>query len=97
MSRQTEPASTTYIRNASIGTERVEDHLFLIDPARNRIHALNGTAADIWEIMQDATTLNELVQLYVEAYPAQPPKRLKQDLLLVIDKLTSFGIIGHPG
>ena len=83
MIRQAGQPGARYIQNGAFEYERIEDHIFLIDPAQNRIHALNAAAAGIWDLLDEGTTLNELVQLFHEAYPNQPRKQLHCPLPLL--------------
>jgi Coenzyme PQQ synthesis protein D (PqqD) len=93
MSRQAGQPIASYVQNRAIEFERIDDHIFLIDPARNRIHALNAAAAAVWELLDEETSLSELVQVFHEAYPGQTRKQLTQDILVVLGNLQRIGAI----
>lgn len=77
---------------ADIATTDVDDELMMYNPADGATHALNLTAALVWESCDGAHTLDEIAQELAGDFKVPLP-RARADVDTVIGKLYHLGLL----
>lgn len=70
-----------------------KDEWALYDPRTDRVHALNLTAAVVWEHCDGTRTAEELAEVLVEHFPDAPRKRLVEDVLSALRRFDEEGLV----
>lgn len=59
-------------RSAAVTLERVGQEAILHDRERGRVHVVNSSAAQLWELCDGQATLDEIVTAFAASYGARP-------------------------
>ncbi len=93
--------STLYAKDSDIVSRRVVDEVLLV-PVRRTVgeidclYALNEVAARIWELIDGLTPLQAVRDAIVAEFDVSKSEA-QQDLMLLVDQLTSIGAIREAG
>ena len=82
-----------YLRKADISEVTVEGEGFLADAQGAAIHHLNKTGSAIWTLLAEPTTLEEMVELLLVAFPETGRDQVENDLGILINSLVSKNLI----
>ncbi|MEX0690532.1 MAG: PqqD family protein [Gemmatimonadales bacterium] len=69
-----------------------DDEWALFDPAANRVHALNLSAAIVWEHCDGSLDVAGLANVVRASFP-QPPSTAEADVRSVLQRLTDEGLV----
>jgi PqqD family protein of HPr-rel-A system len=69
-----------YGRVPGLITEVVDNEIFVLDPGKGRIHAMNASAAALWQLLEEPAALAELVEDFAAAFPAVSRTKLQRDI-----------------
>ena len=74
---------------------RIEDDdcALLFDPDNGRVEMLNGTAVDIWQLLDGERSLQEVVECLAERYDGFDETATRQ-VLAVVEHLAGLGAVG---
>jgi len=78
---------TQYQRNESILQRDVDGEVFLIDDVRGNIHALDPFASGIWRLLENPVSVNEIVAVFLAAFPDRQPKEIRRHVNRFVDSL----------
>jgi hypothetical protein len=76
----------------TVSAEELGDELSLFDSATGKAAALNGTARDIWALIDGETTVDEVVAMLARAYRVEP-EVIDRDVRTALDRLVAEGFI----
>lgn len=71
---------TRYRRNPSVESAPLQDETILYHPEKNKFCLLNGTAAFLWERLEQPTTEESLSADIVAQFPGVDAARAEQDV-----------------
>ena len=81
-------------RAPGIHQRRVDDELFLVNPAGDAIYHLNTVGAALWRLLGQPLPLTEAVAVLQQAFPAVPRARIERDVGAIVADLAKRGLIG---
>lgn len=73
----------------------LDGDISLFDPATRNAAVLNGTASDVWRLLDGDHSLEEIVGLLARAYGVEPAE-IRGDVTRTIDELTTSGFLPPP-
>ncbi len=77
----------TYGRNPAILHKEVDGEIFLIDDIQGKIHALDAMAGGIWRLLEQPTTVYEIVATFSAAFPDRKTKDLRRHISRFLDDM----------
>ncbi|HKK08593.1 MAG TPA: PqqD family protein [Gemmatimonadota bacterium] len=72
------------------------DGAVLLSTREEVYFGLNRTGARIWELLAETSTLDELCARLGEDFPDAPEEGLREDVVELLDRLASEGLIRVP-
>lgn len=76
----------------------IGDRLYLADAEGRAIHRLDPLATVIWEVLEDATSAQDLEGMLFDAFPDTGRDRIAADLRRILDRFAQAGLIeADPG
>jgi hypothetical protein len=78
-----------------VSSEELGDDLSLFDSATGTAVALNGTARDIWSLVDGEAGLDEIVATLARAYRIEP-EAIENDVRTALDHLVEAGFVVPP-
>ncbi len=88
-----EGATEGYGRASGVITEIVDSEIFVLDPEKGRIHAMNTTAAALWRLLEEPATLAELVDDFAAAFPALSRTKLTREIEQGLASIKEKGLL----
>jgi PqqD family protein of HPr-rel-A system len=85
--------STAYRRNPAIEASPMQGEALLFDPATNRFCLLNGTAAFVWDRLQEPATAEQLAAQVSEHFEAPESARVEQDVRAALQRFTELALV----
>ena len=79
----------------TVSGEELGDDLSLFDSASGTAMALNGTASDIWSLVDGEATFDEVVETLARAYRVEP-EAIEADVRAALDRLVGAGFVIRP-
>jgi Coenzyme PQQ synthesis protein D (PqqD) len=76
----------------TVSAEELGDDLSLFDSASGKAVALNGTARDIWELVDGEASVDDMVATLAQAYRVEPGT-IEGDVRVALDRLVAEGFI----
>ena len=83
---------TRVVRNQKIVNHKFEGKIYLLDPQKNEIRALNQTAGLIWQNADKNTTVEELIKKVVAKFDA-PANIIGADVIKFVNKYLKAGLL----
>ena len=72
---------------------RLDDEWVVYDPRTNRLHALNLSAALIWEHLTGQLTEEEIAAELARAYGTDEHERVRGDVRAAVQRLAAEGLL----
>ncbi len=88
-----EGAAEGYGRVPGVITELVDNEIFVLDPDKGRIHAMNPSAAALWRLLEEPATLAELVEDFAAAFPAVSRTKLQREIEQGLASIREKGLL----
>ena len=85
--------SARYRRHPGAAERRVGDALFLAQRDRGSLYRLNPTVAALWNLLATPVTLQEAVEVFVQAVPSERRARLAHDVEMMLDDLVEEDLV----
>jgi len=79
----------------TVSSQELGDELSLFDSASGTAVALNGTARDIWSLVDGEATFDEVVATLGRAYRVEPAS-IEADVRTALDQLVEAGFVIRP-
>jgi PqqD family protein of HPr-rel-A system len=95
MSNESKP--TSWRRDAALPFQRMEEETIVVDPKAREVHLFNETGARIWELLETASSVDEIVATLAEEYEAASPDDLRREVQAFLDDLGSKGLAAPKG
>lgn len=74
----------------------IDDDLLLWSVQDRRLHVLNATAANVWLLADEATTVDEMIQALAESYGVEP-ERIEGDVSALVQRFLDAGLCVSEG
>ena len=85
--------STAYRRNPSIEASPMQGESLLFDPATNRFCLLNGTAAFVWDRLEQPATAEQLAAEVSRHFAGPGPAQVEQDVRAALQRFTDLALV----
>ena len=82
-----------FVRNPKVVERQVDDAIFLIDPENDTIFHLNQLGTGLWRLMAEPTELVTAVGIVQQAFPDDPPERVRRDVVELIGDLVKNKLV----
>lgn len=79
-------------RNPAILKRRIDDTVFLVNPADDTIFYLNPLSAGLWKLLADPISIADAGRIVQEAFPDTPPAQIAADVAKLIAELEKKGL-----
>lgn len=95
---ETQTATTVHpdelmVQASGVVAVHIDGDNFLAAPNGREIHYLNQGAASIWQMLAQAASHEQIVEILSVAYPDQPPERINTDVTATLGAFTASGVI----
>ena len=93
-------SKATYCRNPEVMHREVDGEIFLIDDIQGKIHALDAMAGGIWRLLEQPTTVYDIVATFSAAFPDRKTKDLRRHISRFLDDMQHNNLavrITNPG
>jgi PqqD family protein of HPr-rel-A system len=90
-----EDKPTTWRRDAALPFQRMDEEALVVDPRTREVHLLNETGARIWELLETARTVDELVATLADEYEGAPPEALRREVETFVSDLGGKGLVAR--
>jgi PqqD family protein of HPr-rel-A system len=88
-----ETKTTSWRRDPTLPFQRMDEDAIVVDPRSREVHLLNETAARIWELLEDATSVDELSELLADEYEGATPDELRREVEAFVSDLGGKGLL----
>jgi PqqD family protein of HPr-rel-A system len=95
MSQDDKP--TSWRRDPSLPFQRMEEEAIVVDPRQRSVHLLNETAARIWELLEAAHSVDDLVEALADEYEGASPEELRREVEAFVADLSGKGLLTARG
>ena len=95
MNDPTKPQS--WRRAEALPFQRLEEETIVVDPRSREVHLLNGTGARIWDLLETASSVDELVAALGEEYEGATPEELRREVEAFLGDLGGKGLLASRG
>ena len=85
------------LRDPALPFQRLDEEAIVVDPRTRAVHLLNETGARIWELLEEASTVDELVDALAEEYEGAAPEALRREVEAFIADLGGKGLLASRG
>jgi len=85
--------TTSWRRDPTLPFQRMDEDAIVVDPRSREVHLLNETAARIWELLETATSADELTELLAEEYEGASPDELRREVESFLGDLGGKGLL----
>jgi PqqD family protein of HPr-rel-A system len=97
MSTSDETKAQSWLREPTLPFQRLDEEAIVVDPRTREVHLLNETGARIWELLEEASTVDELVEALADEYEGAAPDALRAEVEGFIADLGGKGLIAPRG
>jgi PqqD family protein of HPr-rel-A system len=94
MSNQKTPS---FVREDALPFQRLDEETIVVDPRSREVHLLNETAARIWELLETASSVDELVEALGDEYEGATPEDLRREVEAFLGDLGARGLLASRG
>jgi PqqD family protein of HPr-rel-A system len=91
VTNETKPAS--FRRESALPFQRMDEETIVVDPRTREVHLLNETAARIWELLEEASSVDDIVEVLAEEYEGAAPEELRREVEAFLVDLGSKGLL----
>jgi sensor domain CHASE-containing protein len=82
-----------YTRTPNVVHRKMDDSIFLADQNVDSVFHLNQTGAAIWHLLEQPTTMEEIITTLNAAFPAISCDEIEKDVRKVFRQLSGKGLI----
>jgi len=88
---------TSWLRDATLPFQRMDEEAIVVDPRTREVHLFNETGARIWELLETASSVDELCAALAEEYEGAPPEALRGEVESFVSELGGKGLLKPRG
>lgn len=82
-----------YVRNPAVKETVVDDELFLAQSATGAMYYLDTISMGVWRLLDEARSREELVDVYMAAFPNVDREQIEQDLTHFLEDMLAQGVV----
>jgi len=82
-----------YQQKPDVHLRQMDDQFFLADIDTDTVFHLNSIGSAVWRLLEDPISIDETVNLLVDAFPETEASRIMTDVYALFEKLSSHGLI----
>jgi PqqD family protein of HPr-rel-A system len=97
MSTSDETKAQSWLRDPTLPFQRLDEEAIVVDPRTREVHLLNETGARIWELLEEESTVDELVEALSDEYEGATPEALRGQVQAFIADLGGKGLVAPRG
>jgi PqqD family protein of HPr-rel-A system len=97
MSSPDETKAQSWLREPTLPFQRLDEEAIVVDPRTREVHLLNETGARIWELLEEESTVDELVEALADEYEGAAPDALRAEVEGFIADLGGKGLVAARG
>jgi PqqD family protein of HPr-rel-A system len=87
----------SFRREDALPFQRLDEETIVVDPRSREVHLLNETAARIWELLETASSVDELVEALRDEYEGAEPEELRREVEAFLSDLSARGLLASRG
>ena len=84
-------------RAQTLPFQRMDEETIVVDPRSREVHLLNGTGARIWDLLETASSVDELVDALADEYEGAPAEELRREVEGFLADLQTKGLVAAKG
>jgi PqqD family protein of HPr-rel-A system len=88
-----ESKPTTWRRDPTLPFQRMDEDAIVVDPRTREVHLLNETAARIWELLEEPSSVDELTEVLADEFEGAPPEALRLEVEAFVTDLGGKGLL----
>jgi PqqD family protein of HPr-rel-A system len=92
-----ETKTTSWRRDPALPFQRMDEEAIVVDPRSREVHLFNETAARIWELLETASSVDELCEALADEYEGAPPEALRSEVETFVSELGGKGLLMPRG
>jgi PqqD family protein of HPr-rel-A system len=85
--------AASFRREAALPFQRMDEETIVVDPRAREVHLLNETAARIWDLLESASSVDEIVEALADEYEGAPPEELRREVEAFLGELGGKGLL----
>jgi PqqD family protein of HPr-rel-A system len=85
------------LREPTLPFQRLDEEAIVVDPRTREVHLLNETGARIWELLEEESTVDELVEALADEYEGAAPEALRREVAGFISDLGGKVLVAPRG
>jgi PqqD family protein of HPr-rel-A system len=97
MTMPNETKAASFRREDALPFQRLDEETIVVDPRSREVHLLNETAARIWELLETASSVDEIVEALGDEYEGAPPEELRREVEAFLSDLGARGLLASRG
>lgn len=79
-------------RNNAYPFQRIKDEIVIVEPRNRQMHHLNEIGTDIWELLFEPHTIQEIISQIMEEYEVDTAT-LQRDVISFLQEMMSHNLI----
>jgi hypothetical protein len=87
----------TFRRDNALPFQRMSEELLVVDPKSRNVHLFNETGGRIWELLAEATSVDDLVSALADEYEGATPEALRAEVESFLADLQGKGLLLRSG
>jgi PqqD family protein of HPr-rel-A system len=88
-----ESKSARLRRDPALPFQRMDEDAIVVDPRSREVHLLNETGARIWELLETASSVDDLAEALAEEYEGVAPEALRNEVEAFLGDLGAKGLL----
>jgi len=92
-----ESKAPSYRRDEALPYQKLDEETIVVDPRARAVHLFNETAARIWELLETASSVDELVAALADEYEGAAPEDLRREVEAFLGDLGARGLLASRG
>jgi PqqD family protein of HPr-rel-A system len=88
---------TSWRRESALPFQRMDGETIVVDPRLGEVHLFNETASRIWELLETASSTDDLVAALAQEYEGAPDEELRREVETFLSDLGSKGLLESRG
>ena len=96
MAEQTDQPKTLR-RDPTLPFQRMDEDAIVVDTRTREVHLLNETAARIWELLEAASSVDDVVESLAEEYEGASAAKQRHEVESFLSELGAKGLLLRAG
>ena len=88
---------TSWRRESALPFQRMDGETIVVDPRLGEVHLFNETASRIWELLETASSVDEVAEALEEEYEGAAPGAMRREVAAFLAELGGKGLLLPKG